>query len=115
MTRIVALSSSFQDLGGFVAGSKRGSQRTMSSDNWALRLTPMSPHELQELCWQTATTTRLSTAGKSLELFIKRAISARLRDLRISDGKSAAADAGAGAAVRPISVPELKGASSYVS
>jgi len=57
----------------------------------------------------------LSTAGKSLELLIKRAISARLRDLRISDGKSAAADVGAGAAVRPISVPELKGASSYVS
>jgi|SRR5262245_31830779 len=50
-----------------------------------LRFTSMSPHELQGLCWQTAITTRLRTAGKSLLLLIKRAISARLRDLRTSD------------------------------
>ena len=73
-------------VGGLVAGSSRGSNRTTSSDSPAVRLTPMMPHELQELCWQTATTIRLRTAGRSLLLPMRRAISARLLSLWASDG-----------------------------
>src|SRR5258708_32140664 len=101
MTRIVALCSSFHAVGGLVAGSRRGSNRTTSSDNWALRLTPMMPHELQKLCWQTATTIRLSTAGRSLLLLIRRAISPRLASLDGSGAGAAGIRPGASAAALP--------------
>src|SRR5579863_10141216 len=84
MTRMLADSSSFHEVGGLVAGSRRGSNRAISSERPAWRLTPMMPHEAQELCWQTAVTTRFSTARRSLLLLMSRAISATLAKRRTS-------------------------------
>src|SRR5580704_14670801 len=74
----------------------------MSCDNRALRLTPIIPHEPHELCWQTAVTILLRTAGKSLLLLIRRAISARLRNLPTSDVRFAAGDARTAVSASPI-------------
>jgi hypothetical protein len=68
----------------------------------------MMPHEFQKLCWQTAMTMRLRTAGKSLLLLISRAISARLWNLRTSASARPVANVAAVAPVMPIDVCSLK-------